>query len=136
MTGPKHTAVEWDSVEAEVLAALAPVIERQAKAATDRIYDDLLTTTQDYLAENLRWNIASRLGAAERGRRAEWERAEAAEKRAREFEDFTRRLARLITSAEWVANGRTLNPNEAVTAIDREIVKAREIIAKATGEAS
>lgn len=68
-------AQDWSAVEAEVLAKLQPVVERQAKEVSERIYESLLTTTQDYLAENLRWNIASRLEAAERGRRAEWERA-------------------------------------------------------------
>ncbi len=45
-----------------------------AKKAADEIYERLMCSTQDYLEENLRFNIASTLDTAERERKAAQDR--------------------------------------------------------------
>lgn len=128
--------LDHDAVYAEVLETLETATKVIGKNVCDELYGALLDTVQGYLKDNVRFNIAATLAAAERGRRAEWERAEAAENRARSFEYFARDLGRLTTGDEWVAMGRKLNPAEAVTAIDRAILKARALTSKATTDAA
>ncbi|RZI99829.1 MAG: hypothetical protein EON90_09915 [Brevundimonas sp.] len=124
--------LDHDAVYEEVLVTLETAAKTIGKNVCDELYGALLATVEDYLKDNVRFNIAATLAAAERGRRAEWKRAEAAEKRARSLEDFARQLGRLTTGDEWVAMGRKLNPAEAVTAIDKAILQARALTAKAT----
>lgn len=70
----------WDDVAAEVADVVAKAMAPTVRKASDDFYEGLMNTVQDYLADNITFNIASRLDAAERGRRSEWERAERAEK--------------------------------------------------------
>ncbi len=69
-------AVDFDAVSAEVLDAIRPVIEHEVREASDLLYGATMEAVQDYLCDNVRFNIRSRLDAAEAERRAEWERAE------------------------------------------------------------
>lgn len=126
---------EWTKVQDEVLAAIQPGIEKAVLAATDRIYDTVLSSVQDYFAENVRWNIESRLSAAERGRRSEWERAETLGKKAQVLEDHVARLGRLMTSEEWISQRSSgVSGEEAIQAMDREILAARAALQKARGK--
>lgn len=60
----------------EVREALEPEIRR----AADGVYFRLLETVEEYLTDNATFNIQSRLDSAERERRAQWERADTAER--------------------------------------------------------
>jgi hypothetical protein len=127
MTVLASTDIDHDAVYSEVLETLETAVKIIGRNLCDELYGALLDSVQDYLKDNIRFNIAATLAVAERARRAEWERAEAAEKRARAFENFARDLGRLTTGDEWVAMGRKLYPDEAVTAFDRVIMQARAL---------
>lgn len=69
-------AVDFEAVSAGVLDAIRPVVEREMREASNQLYGATMEAVQDYLSDNVNFNIRSRLNAAEAGRRAEWERAE------------------------------------------------------------
>lgn len=58
--------LEWEAMADEVLAAFAKRAGKMARAAADDYYEQLLYAVQDYLRENVRFNIASRIDGAER----------------------------------------------------------------------
>lgn len=79
MTAPdvlEGGAVDFEAVSAGVLEAIRPVVEREMREAANQLYGAAMEAVQDYLSDNVNFNIRSRLNAAEAGRRAEWERAE------------------------------------------------------------
>lgn len=86
MTDPQHKGgwtpgeLDFEAVASGVLDAIRPVVEREMKEAANQLYGATMEAVQDYLSDNVNFNIRSRLEAAERERRAQWERAEAAEK--------------------------------------------------------
>lgn len=63
----------WEDVSADVCAAIQAAVQPLLKKAVDDIYGGLLDTTQDYLTENLAFNIASRIDTAEREARRDRE---------------------------------------------------------------
>lgn len=66
--------VAWETVAEEALGVMKVAADVAAKKAADDIYARILDTAQDYLEENLRFNIASTLATAERERRAAQDR--------------------------------------------------------------
>jgi hypothetical protein len=56
----------WEDVADDVTGAIEKAVQPLLKQATDSIYAGLLDATQDYLRDNLAFNIASRIAAAER----------------------------------------------------------------------
>ena len=56
----------WEDVADDVTSAIEKAIQPLVKKAVDDIYGGLLDTTQDYLKDNLAFNIASRIDCAER----------------------------------------------------------------------
>jgi len=56
----------WEDVATEVTEAIAAEIEPLIRRTADDIYERIMTGAQDYLAENLRFNLSSRLESAER----------------------------------------------------------------------
>ncbi len=56
----------WEDVASDVTDAIEKAVQPLIKKAVDDIYGGLLDTTQDYLKDNLAFNIASRIGVAER----------------------------------------------------------------------
>lgn len=56
----------WEDVASDVTGAIEKAVQPLLKKATDQIYAGLLDTTQDYLRDNLAFNIASRIDTAER----------------------------------------------------------------------
>lgn len=56
----------WEDVADDVTGAIEKAVQPLLKKATDDIYAGLLDTTQDYLRDNLAFNIASRINSAER----------------------------------------------------------------------
>lgn len=60
------TAAKWDAVGDEVVAAVLEKLKPALKKASEDIYENLLYTTQDYLIDNVRWNIRSEIDGAER----------------------------------------------------------------------
>lgn len=63
---------DHDAVYEEVLVTLETAAKTVGKNICDELYGSLLEAVQDYLKENVRFNIASALAAAERGRRDAW----------------------------------------------------------------
>lgn len=59
-------ALDWEQFAEEATAQLVAVMEPVARRAADDIYERLMETAQDYLAENISFNLASRLQTAER----------------------------------------------------------------------
>lgn len=57
---------QWDSVGDEVVATILEKLKPALKKASESIYEDLFYTVQDYLIDNVRWNIRSTIDAAER----------------------------------------------------------------------
>lgn len=68
--------IDFEEVASGVLDAIRPVVEREMREASNQLYGATMEAVQDYLSDNVNFNIRSRLESAERGRRAEWERAE------------------------------------------------------------
>ena len=56
----------WEDVASDVTGAIEKAVQPLLKKAVDEIYSGLLDATQDYLTDNLAFNIASRIDAAER----------------------------------------------------------------------
>ena len=56
----------WEDVADDVTGAIEKAVQPLLKKAVDDIYGGLLDATQDYLKDNLAFNIASRIDAAER----------------------------------------------------------------------
>lgn len=56
----------WEDVASDVTDAIEKAVQPLLRKATDEIYAGLLDTTQDYLRDNLAFNIAERINAAER----------------------------------------------------------------------
>lgn len=66
MSEHPYTPAVWEDVATEVTEAVAAVIEPQVRKAADDLYARMMETVQDYLADNLRFNLSSRLESAER----------------------------------------------------------------------
>jgi hypothetical protein len=98
----------WEDVADDVTGAIEKAVQPLLKKAVDDIYGGLLDMTQDYLKENLAFNMASRIDAAER---------EAADARRhntelrREIEDARTTLSILRTQV-MVEIGRCADPSE------------------------
>lgn len=56
----------WEDVADDVTGAIEKAVQPLIRKAADDIYAGLLDTTQDYLRDNLAFNIASRINSAER----------------------------------------------------------------------
>lgn len=56
----------WEDVADDVTGAIEKAVQPLLKTAVDSIYAGLLDATQDYLKDNLAFNIASRIDTAER----------------------------------------------------------------------
>jgi hypothetical protein len=56
----------WEDVADDVTGAIEKAVQPLLKKAVDEVYSGLLEATQDYLKDNLAFNIASRISAAER----------------------------------------------------------------------
>ena len=56
----------WEDVASDVTGAIEKAVQPLLKKAVDEVYSGLLETTQDYLSDNLAFNIASRISTAER----------------------------------------------------------------------
>jgi len=69
----------WEDVADDVTGAIEKAVQPLLKKAVDDIYGGLLDATQDYLKDNLAFNIASRISTAEREARDARQRAEALE---------------------------------------------------------
>lgn len=55
----------WEDVADDVTGAIEKAVQPLLKRAIDDIYGGLLDATQDYLKDNLAFNIASRISTAE-----------------------------------------------------------------------
>lgn len=76
----KHTEIDFEAVSGGVLDAIRPVIEREVREAANQLYGATMEAVQDYLSDNVDFNIKSRLDAAERERLIQCGRAERMEK--------------------------------------------------------
>lgn len=65
----------WEDVADDVTGAIEKAVQPLLKKAVDSIYAGLLDATQDYLRDNLAFNIAARIDTAER--QAAYDRQEA-----------------------------------------------------------
>lgn len=65
-SAPIEARKEWDDVADEVVAAILEKLKPVLQKASESIYEDLLYTAQDYLIDNVRWNIRSTIDAADR----------------------------------------------------------------------
>lgn len=128
MSAAKHT--EWEPVAEAVMASFQPHAETLSRKFAERLYEDFLGSVQDYLTDNVTFNIGQRIAAADRGRREQWGRANTAEARVAELLEAARKADAVL---------RTMYPT---VISDRDAAKVREAfdglsaaIAKATGEA-
>lgn len=98
----------WEDVADDVTGAIEKAVQPLIKKATDSIYAGLLDATQDYLKDNLAFNIASRIDTAER--QAGYDRQTAREL-ARELSEARTTLSVLRTQI-MVEIGRSADPSE------------------------
>lgn len=66
MTEARILNQPWEDVADDVTGAIEKAVQPLLKKAVDDIYGGLLDATQDYLKDNLAFNIASRIDCAER----------------------------------------------------------------------
>lgn len=66
MSGAPIISQAWEDVADDVTGAIEKAVQPLLKKAVDDIYGGLLDATQDYLKDNLAFNIASRISTAER----------------------------------------------------------------------
>lgn len=106
---------KWADVSGEVLAVVQAAMAGQARDAADVYYDRLLSSVQDYLSENVRYNLASILASnrrelqryrAERPRFIEALRTAQGALNSLHEERKTRALERVAKALDW-ADGRT-----------------------------
>jgi len=114
--------VAWETVAEEALGVMKVAADVAAKKAADDIYARILDTAQDYLEENLRFNIASTLATAERERRAAQDRVGGLLALIGE-QHAALRTARSICHDAFKDTGMEWD-DEAMTAIDAVIAKA------------
>lgn len=57
---------QWDAVGDEVVAAILEKLKPALRKASETIYENLLYAAQDYLIDNVRWNIRAQIDAANR----------------------------------------------------------------------
>lgn len=69
----------WEDVADDVTGAIEKAVQPRLKKVVDDIYSGLLDATQDYLKDNLAFNIASRIDCAEREASSALQRAAALE---------------------------------------------------------
>lgn len=90
----------WEDVADDVTGAIKKAVQPLLEKAVDEIYNGLLDATQDYLKDNLAFNIASRIDTAER-------EAASARQLNRELADALSAACAMIDSAEretnWIA---------------------------------
>jgi len=97
----------WEDIADDVTTAIEKAVQPLLKKAIDDIYGGLLDATQDYLMDNLAFNIASRINTAER--EASLSRQEAAGLRERNaalqagLSELSKAVHDLIDHSEGVA---------------------------------
>jgi hypothetical protein len=104
-----------------VVTVIQARLEPIARKAADDLYADLLYSAQDYFADNVRFNIASKVEAAER--QARYDRA-----RAIKAETINADLLAALKALHTVAEMTTFSDQ-----FPAECEAARAAIAKATG---
>lgn len=62
--GAQHTPIDWTEVEIEATAVMVAAAEPVVRKVTEDLYEAVLDSVHDYLAENLRFNLASELKVA------------------------------------------------------------------------
>lgn len=121
----KHT--EWEPVAEAVMASFQPHAEKLARRFSERLYEDFLGAVQDYLTDNVTFNIGQRIEAAERGRRDQWDRANAAEARVYEL------LAVLRSTRQTILGLKNARWSEAEGSDEEWVAEINAAIARATG---
>lgn len=123
----------WEDVASDVTEAIEKAVQPLLRKATDEIYAGLLDTTQDYLRDNLAFNITERINAAER--QAYVDRIEA--ERLRDINATL--LAGLRTKRDYVADAASgaltyADSGDGFIAMAKEdLARIDAAIAKATG---
>lgn len=59
-------SIDWSVVSGEVTADVERNLQPVIRRVSDELYERLLTTTQDYLTDNLEFNIGETIAAAHR----------------------------------------------------------------------
>lgn len=125
----------WEDVADDVTGAIEKAVQPLLKKATDDIYSGLLDATQDYLKDNLAFNIASRIDCAEReaanARQRCAEMAAALIVARDELNDLWSFYGKNLTVHGWHLNGAPENLDRFFEDNDCD---ARGVIAKALGE--
>lgn len=60
------SALDWEPVAQAVCEAASKALEPKVRKVADDLYDAMLSSVQDYLTENVEFNIGSRIEAAQR----------------------------------------------------------------------
>lgn len=95
----KHTEIDFEAVSSGVLASIRPVIEREVRGAADQLYGATMEAVQDYLSDNINFNIKSQLEAAERERFTQWGRAERLERSQTDLLEALKTVRDYVTDA-------------------------------------
>lgn len=111
----------WEDVASDVTDAIEKAVQPLLRKAVDEVYRGLLETTQDYLKENLAFNIASRIDSAESQAYADRLAAEKLKSRCYDLMAALTILKPIMATAESNASG---NPewddiNRRLTAVRR-----------------
>ena len=133
----QHTP-DWSAEADAMVAAMMPRIETALKKASESIYEDVLYTAEEYLKDNVRYNVKSTIDAANRQAQHDRTRAHDLERQRDYLINAARRLLSVIDSAglhnltHGVHLGQVSWFVKATDAVDA----TRAAIAKATGEST
>ncbi len=122
MSGPQA----WEGVADDVTSAIEKAVQPLLEKAVHDIYCGLLETTQDYLKDNIAFNIASRINASEHQARYDREENRALRLSNERLHLALVGLTDIMNRAESNASG-----NPEWEAVSKRIIAARAAISKA-----
>jgi hypothetical protein len=90
----------WAGTAAAACEAVKTALEPRLKRVGESLYEDLLCTVQDYLLDNVIYNVRQQIAAADRQANLDRQRAATAERANEASQGVMRRVARLLAEAD------------------------------------
>jgi hypothetical protein len=98
-TSGAEGSAAWEAQATEAVAAVEESLRPLLRKASEGIYDDLLFTVQDYLLDNILYNVKSQIAAADRQANSDRQRAATEGARGDRLEAALRETWRVLRAA-------------------------------------
>lgn len=92
--------IEWEPLARDAVAAVEKLIEPRLKRVGEDLYSDLLYAVQDYLLENVLYNVKQQIAAADRQSRLDRQRLTEVERERDAARGYARALERAVRGAD------------------------------------